>query len=457
MYDVVIVGAGPAGATAARYAAKSGLKVALLDKEPSGRIGDKVCGNALGTGVFAQLGLNPPKSAHYGVVNGIEIISPDRQVTYRLEEEGTSGIMLDRLGFGQYLLQLSIDGGAELHDDFAVTSGIVENGAVAGVKGKTMSDGRTSEFRAKVTIDASGAGAILRRGLGGLVDNELADDETMVCYRRIVKSDAQYPMFSRIYLNQVLCPGGYFWLFPMGEGLINMGVGVARNTLDPREAYQSFARTIPGIEDSKVIHEGGAIVPTRRPMIPSVWNAILFIGDAGFTVDPITGGGIGASMISGKIAAEAVVASSEADGSSIESLWDFCVRYNEIQGRTYAIEDIVRIFLQGLHNEEADFGMKHRLITEDDIKALMSGRRFVITVLDEAARVAQGIAKAELLVRLAKLSIILDKVSKHYLSFPSSPNQLYEWKLKDKELHESAHAELGLDTLRKAMKPSKDS
>jgi len=456
MRDVVVVGAGPAGSTAARFAAKAGLDVLILDQSSRERIGDKVCGNAIAAGVLAELDINPPKAAYHGFVDGMELVSPDWRTIYRLEEPGSKGMMLDRLGFGQYLLDLALDAGAEIVDNFGVVGPLLDGGVV-GVRG-VHQQSRRGEYRARVVVDASGVGAVIRRSLGDKADNSLDNDETLVCHRQVRRVRDKLTTYPRVYLDQEAAPGGYFWYFPMGEELVNMGLGVAKGTKHPEEAFHAYARKIPGFAESELVHSGSAVVPTRRPMIPCVHDGVIFIGDAGFTVDPLHGGGMASSMQAGMMAAETLVEAIESGDSSVKSLWSYCHRFNLSVGRVHASHDVLRVFLQGLYNEEADFGMSNGIVTEQDVMDMSAGRPLKLSLTEAARRLMLGTGRAALLTRLLKLPGMLKEAEDLYAGFPDHLDSGFRaWKEKDSLLHKKAHEQLGGTALARAMNSGKGS
>jgi len=451
MHDVLIVGAGPAGATAARFAAKAGLSVLMLDQSPREKIGDKTCGNAVSVDVFKEVEIDPPRSAYRGLVDGIEVISPDWSVVYRLEQQGAKGMMLDRLEFGQYLLSLALNAGAELEDEFAVTGPIID-GAVVGVRGMDLKHRDKREIRARVVIEASGVGAVIRRNMGEAVDNSMDSDETMVCHRQIRRVERNDSRFLRIYLDQEAAPGGYIWYFPMGDDMVNAGLGVAKGTTNPERAFEAYSRKFVDFKDAELVHAGSGIVPTRRPMIPSVYDGVIFTGDAGFTVDPLHGGGIASSMQAGKIAAQTVVEAMERRDCSMRSLWSYCHSFNTSIGRVHASHDVLRIFLQGLYNEEANFGMKNGVITERDVMDMSSGRPLNLSLNEAIRRLLTAAGKAQLLSKLVRLPGLLKEAEQLYSRFPLGPGPEFEaWRRRDSELHRRAHGQVGGTALARAM------
>jgi len=440
-YDVIVVGAGPAGTMVAAHTAKAGLKTLLIDKEPRNNVGNKVCGNAVSLQHLKNLGLSPPQRAVYGTIDSIEIFSPDLKTKFAFSSEG-AGVELNRLEFGQYLLNIAINNNAEFIDNTAVISPIVERNSVVGVNGVNLKDMSKIEFRGKVVVDASGAAAVLRKKLHEYVDDVLDDDETMVAYREIRRVEKNKDRTFKIYVNQEFSPGGYFWYVPMGENLVNVGIGVARNTIDPRVGYSKFFKLFPELDKSELVHAGSGIVPVRRPMAPAVWNGILFVGDSGYTVDPITGGGIGSSLEAGKIAAESIVKAYEAGSFTSESLWDFSISYNKRIGYRYASLDVLRIALQARNNDEINFVMRSGIVSQDDILKITSGEELKLNFINAFRKAVAGLGHFSLLLLLYKLTKFASKAKSLYYNFPSF-SEFKKWKKEELEFHKLVHEQLG--------------
>jgi flavin-dependent dehydrogenase len=325
-------------------------------------------------------------------------------------------------------------------ESVAITSPIIENGAVTGVTGINPKDSSKIEFNGNVVVDASGAAGVLRKKLHDYVDDILEDDETMVAFREIRTTKNSDRIF-KIFINQQLSPGGYFWYVPMGENLANIGIGVKKNSIDPRVGYREFLKLLPNLKDSKLIHAGSGIVPVRRPMAPAVWNGILFVGDSGFTVDPITGGGIGSSLEAGKIAAETIVKAHERGSFTQESLWDFSLNYNKKLGHRYAALDVLRIALQARTNEEINFIMSSGIVSQDDILRITSGEELKLNLLDALIRSVAGMRHFSLLFLLLKLVRLSSEAKNLYCNFPTF-SEFKAWKEKDLSLHNVAHSQL---------------
>ena len=440
-YDVVVVGAGTGGCMTAKTAASAGLKVCLVDRKSKETIGQKVCGDALGKHHFDNLGLTYPTGREKeGDITGINIFSPDLQTEFRIAGEGLTGFMINRYLFGQRLLKYALDAGAELVDSTHVLEPIVEDGFVKGVEARSLKDETKTKLTGAVTVDASGVSSIVRSKMPleiGL-QNEVQSEDTEVCYREIreLKTKFEEPDYCQIYLDLEKAPGGYYWIFPEGETRVNVGLGVAaaKGHPNPKDLLYNHVLSMPMFEGSTVVHGGGGIVPTRRPLYSLVGNGVVLVGDAGCQVNPIHGGGIGPSMMGGKIAAEVIT---EALGKGLptrEALWRVNVRFMNGYGGKQAGLDVFRLFLQRLSNDDLNYGMRYRLIKEDDVLRTSLGEEIRLNVTDATRRAFSGLGRLTFLKALVSMAKTVKKAKALYSEYPSSPQGLQEWKTQVEKL-----------------------
>jgi len=444
LYDLLVAGSGVAGATMAREAAKEGLKVLLIDRLPEDRVGDKVCGDALGSHHVERLGLSLPKESYFAIYPGIEIYSPDMRSRLSIVAEGLSAYALNRAKFGQFLLKLAMDYGCEFKPETSVTGLIVQDGFVRGAKLLNTKDGSKEEVYAKVTVDATGISRTLSKGLKDFgFDQGLDDDETLVCYREILETE-ETPPLPTIYLDMENAPGGYFWVFPEGENRVNAGLGVVKNTANPRVLFEKWVEKLACLKGKirRVIHRGGGVVPARRPIDSAVWNGFIAIGDAAFMVNPVHGGGIGSSMTGGFLAAKVVSEALENGRVDAASLWDFNIRYMNNYGAKQAALDVFRIFLQGLNNELINYGMAQGLIKSEDLLKTSMGDKLKLNITEKASRFFAGIGKPWFLLKLSKTAQLMEEFRQLYVEYPSL-EEFKGWRERIKAFHDRIHREIG--------------
>jgi digeranylgeranylglycerophospholipid reductase len=440
-YDVVVVGAGTGGCMTAKTAASAGLTVCLVDRKDRNAIGQKVCGDAVGKHHFDNLGLAYPTGREKeGDISGISVYSPGLQTVFRIAGEGLTGFMINRYLFGQRLLKDALDVGAELLDSTHVLEPLIEKEYVRGVEARSLKDGSKTRLTGEVTVDASGISATVRSKLPpeiGLEQN-VRNEDMVVCYREIreLKGHMEEPDFCEIFLDNEEAPGGYYWIFPEGETKVNVGLGVAdaKRHPNPKDNLYKHVLSKPMFEDSTVFHGGGGIVPTRRPINSLVGNGIVIVGDAGCQVNPIHGGGIGPSMMGGTIAGEVLTDALEKGQPSRESLWPVNVRFMKSYGAKQAGLDVFRMFLQGVSNEDLNYGMKCRLIKEEDILKASLGEEIRLNVTDKTRRVFTGLGRLSFLKALYKMAKTTKKAKALYSEYPGFPEGLQKWKAQVEEL-----------------------
>ncbi len=447
-FDLIVVGAGTGGCIAAKTLASAGLNICLVDRKEERSIGDKVCGDAVGKHHFDNLGLAYPKGEELQQdMLGVKIYSPDLKTVF-LVGEGLTGFIINRHYFGQRLLKDAIDSGVVLLDSTHVLEPIIENGFVKGVLARKLKIGSKTELRGKVTIDASGFSAVIRSKLPPEIgiDQTISKEDHVICYREIreLKEEIEEPEFFRMYLNQKASLGGYYWIIPEEGTRVNVGIGVTavENLPNPKSRLYKYALSSPLFENSTVIHGGGGYVPVRKPLDSHVGNGIVVIGDAACQVNPITGGGIGPSMMGGKIAGAVITEALEKGEPNQESLWPINVRYMKTYGAKYAGLNVFRIFLQGLTNEDLNYGMRYRLIQEEDLLKAALGEDIHLNVTDATQRIFKGLGRLSFLRRLYNMAKISKRVKHLYNEYPDSPKKMPEWKARGQELFEEAKKSL---------------
>ncbi len=441
-YDVVVVGAGVAGAAATSLISKMGFSVAVIDAKPSYRAGDKPCGDAIGKHHFEETGIKPPSGEELeGLVKGIMLYSPSEEVVLTIEGEGYE---INRVRFTQRLIREGVDNGAEYYDETNASEPIIENGFVRGVVASRK--GRRLVLRSNVVIDASGSARSIVRRLPPEwpVVDPIRSEDTQIAYREIrsLEEWIDNPEYIRIYVNQKIAPGGYWWNFPKSLArTVNVGLGVqgGKGYEHPRIYLYRYILTRPEFKNSRVIETSGALVPTRRPPYSMVWNGIMVIGDAAYTVNPVHGGGKGSGMLSAKAASIAFAKASEVGDYSARGLWEMNKLYIEYYGAKQASLDIFRIFLQRLSDEDIEYGLRKRIMRESDLyeTSVTGVIKNKMSVLDKLGRVMAGLGRPSLLAKLIVAADYMDRMKKLYEEYPETPEKLNEWIHKVDSLYNS--------------------
>jgi digeranylgeranylglycerophospholipid reductase len=317
--DVLVVGAGPAGSMTAKWAAKHGAKVLLLEKRQE--IGSPVrCGEGISKAWIEEVGITPGRWINVEV-EGARIYAPNEKCLEINERSAGNevGYVIERDGFDKQLAIDAANAGAEVMLKTSATGILRENGKIVGVHAKRF--GETFDIRAPVTIGADGFESQVGRWAGLPTNLAIRDMDTCLQYRMTgVDSDDRYCDF---YLG-TCAPGGYVWVFPKGDHVANVGIGVQVSQVQsPADAKNYLDRWIakhPGYAKGKTIDIVGGGVSISAPIKQSVTDGFMLVGDAARMIDPITGGGIANGCIAGKLCGEVAARAAHAGDASKEFL-----------------------------------------------------------------------------------------------------------------------------------------
>ena len=247
-YDVIVAGGGIAGAIAAASAAKNGAKTVLIDRNSEAEVGKKtnwgwVCGDAVAEDhikfMESELDEKFGKPELDLKVGGVYVISPNMKKKVMFEGAGYS---LNRPEFARKLLSIAKKKGVDYMPKSEVEGPILEEDRVVGVYGKDE-NGKAFELRAKVVIDSLGMASTLRRKLpkNDFIEREvdIHDIEStgryIMEFEQIEENEYYYdPKNAIIHLNQIMAPGGYGWVFPKEGNIVNIGIGVEKESIELR-------------------------------------------------------------------------------------------------------------------------------------------------------------------------------------------------------------------------------
>lgn len=304
MFDVVVVGAGPAGSMAAKTCAENGLEVLLIEKRQE--IGTPVrCAEGIskqGLKRFVEI----DKKWIAAEVIGAKIYAPDgTEITMAEEMAGNEvGFVLERKIFDRHLARLAAKAGAEVLVKTAFVS-FERQGEKLKVKMRRM--GEDWEVETKILIGADGVESRVGRMAGIIRTLKKSEIESCAQYLMSnVEIDEKYTYF---YIGNEIAPGGYAWIFPKGNGCANVGIGILPSKAK-RNAKYYLDKFIEKFDiKGKIVELVCGAVPVYGEIDTAVSDNIMLAGDAAYHSDPITGGGIAnalsAGYLAGKVACEA--------------------------------------------------------------------------------------------------------------------------------------------------------
>jgi len=452
-YDVIIAGAGTGGATTAYTLAKRGHSVLLVDRKERNNIGQKTCGDALGSHHIRELqelvGIPElPKGIVEYEVNGIDLIAPDRDHRLRMEGPTTTGMSFNRLKMGQWFVGLAEQAGVEVMASTRVKKLLFESGKVSGLRIAKEGDAE-KEFSSRIVVDATGATGMLRMQMpeSSPIEKQIASEDRMVAWRDIYETpdfDFETPDILEIFWNQDETLGGYTWVFPQGKNRVNVGNGVM--TIDghrnPKDIQYDFVKKtwIDTWGEIKVLDSSGGVAPIRRPIDTMVDDNFMLVGDAACQVNPIHGGGIGSSLLGGAHAGITASEALERNDTTIESLWAYNPRYHKSYGSKQAALDIFRWFLLNITNEDIDFAFKKQIIKASDLLDTSMTGEVRFGAGEKFKRLVSGFGKIPLLLRVSKVANLMNDIRGLYAQYPDSPKGLLAWTSRLKPLYDAAKA-----------------
>ena len=375
-YDVIVVGAGPAGASAARAAVNCGLDVLLLDRKTN--VGIPVqCGEAIGK-TKKELGLiDIPKQSIVQEIRGFRLYSPDgTPVDWRPPD--VRGFIVDRRIFDKEVLAKAAEAGAEVVLGADVTDIVYEDNVVRGVRGNISGD--PFKAHASIVIGADGVNSRIAKDVGlrkRIPPHEL---DSSVGYE-LVNVEVDSPDTMEFYVGNEIAPRGYVWVFPKGDSRANIGIGIGPGYgVDGKSALQylhEFMKQHPiGAKKCK----NAQMIEFRVGAIPLgglnkngiVTDNVMLVGDAAGQVSPITGGGIGYGMLGGQYAGETAAEALEHKDSSSKFLQRYTDRWLEVYGDTF--ENHTKM-LQALEKAtDTQLDNLASLLTGQDVLDLVKGK-----------------------------------------------------------------------------------
>src|SRR5881392_3456582 len=288
-YDVIVIGAGPAGSTTAYRLARAGARVCLLGRARFPR--DKPCGGGLTLRAVREL----PFSVEPVVedrVHTLELgLRYGRRWSRRAEEPLV--LMTQRRRLDAFLAEQASAAGAEFRDCAKVTA--VDSAGSVTLDGERLA--------ADVVVGADGANGITARSLGRAGDVHGVALEGNVAYAHV--SRERFGGRAVVELGAV--PGGYAWVFPKGDH-VNVGVGGWESEGPRLREHLERACSAYGLPSGRVDNLHGYRLPMRRAGDPVQRGRVLLVGDAAALVDPLSGDGMYEAFVSGRLAAETILA-----------------------------------------------------------------------------------------------------------------------------------------------------
>jgi len=355
-YDVVVVGAGPAGCVTARFAAEAGAKVLIIERRQE--VGVPVlCGEGISRKIDEWDMLEGDRWIA-GRMEGAHIYSPDgTRVTLSADMAGNeTGYVVYRDIFDQELARRALKAGAKLMLNTMATGLLKENNKITGVKAKRFDE----EFEIKADIIVGADGVESKVGKWAGIKTLLNPKDLETCAQYTLTNIDCKDAYCDFYIGKKIAPGGYIWVFPKGKDVANVGIGILASLSESgmaKKLLDDFIAKDPRLKNGEPVRFLAGAVPVANP-IQTVEDNIVLVGDSARQVDPITGGGLTCCLEGGKLAGEVIGKAVKEKDFSKENLMAYETGWKEAFGkklkRNYMVKEIMLDMDDKTFNKLAD-------------------------------------------------------------------------------------------------------
>jgi digeranylgeranylglycerophospholipid reductase len=365
-FDVIVVGAGPAGISVADRCAEHGLKVIALEKDL--QIGAPVrCGEGLGLGWFKRLNLPPNKDFAVQEIFGAVLYSPSEK-KIEIRSDKVNGYIIERKAFEKFLARNAARKGAKFLTKTTVFDLIKEDNKIIGVKANFL--GEEKEFYANVIVGADGVESTIARLAGLKTTNVLYHMDSGLQYE-MAGIELDDPNMIHLFFGEKIAPRGYVWIFPKGKDYANVGIGIsASNEKTARYYLDKWIKEHPKIRKGAILEVNCGGIPVGGFLEKMTSNNLIVVGDAAHQVNPIHGGGMGIAIEAGRLAADVIKEAHEKEDFSDESLSIFNQKWFELRGNELKIILRKRQMFEKLSDQ--DFETLASAFTGEEIQKLVS-------------------------------------------------------------------------------------
>jgi digeranylgeranylglycerophospholipid reductase len=308
-YDVIVVGAGPAGSITAKTVANAGYRVLVLEKNPACR---SPCAGYISRTINMEV---PCESVIQSKITRMRTYFPDLS----FHDFQLNGFVVDRPLFDMELARKAVESGAEIKWNSSLV-GMSEGGIM-------FRDGKTS---GKIIVGADGVFSKTAALLG------IGKQRFAACAQYHMKGIHTLPQTSEIFFDTFYAPGGYIWVYPTGSDSAKVGVGITNRRISPHEHLEAFiskSRLAGRFCGEKTEYITGAL-PVGGLREKIVFNNVLLAGDSAGMADPVTGAGINNAMLAGEIAGKTIIKALEKDDVAI--LLEYETQIKKLLGKPLA-------------------------------------------------------------------------------------------------------------------------
>ena len=386
--DVVVVGAGPSGSTAAKHAALGGASVILIDKKSE--IGTpKRCAEGVYNLGLEWLGIEPDprwiaQTIRGGVLHSYDGASIQLDETILPEQ----GYVLERKVFDKFMAMDAARAGAKIMIK-TLAKGLERDGDSYILTCERMDE--EFQIKAKIVIGADGPESRIGRwaGLNTTVKSKymMSGAQFEMCNVDLVRDD-----LIEFYFDSSIAPGGYGWIFTKGNGVANVGLGISGNVSDQSayEALVHFVKNCPATKNAQAVELNVGGVTVAGLLDKFYDDNLMLCGDAAGQVNPIEGGGIILGMMGGMAAGKTAAFAIKEGDYSKERLKQYEVDFNESMWGIVPKLPVARDFVLSLSDE--DFSKIINAFKDEDL-VNMDVKGFIKVFITKLPRLSLKVIK----------------------------------------------------------------
>lgn len=389
-YDVIVVGAGPAGLCAAHELMKEKLKILVVDRKQE--IGcPKRCAEGLSNRWFEKMNLTPKKEWAVQEIKGAQLYSPNGK-SIKMKDDKTQGYVLERKMFEKYLAIEAVKKGAKILMKNQVMSAKRENNEVE----LTIEENKElKKLTCKMVIACDGVDSLTAKMLGLNTKLDLRETDSGYQYEMTGISGYDENLL-HLFFGTDVAPRGYIWIFPKRKGTANVGIGIGAYEKETAKSYlDKWIATQDGIKDGSIIEVNAGVIPVGGFIEKMQADNLLVAGDAGHMVDPIHGGGIGIAMEGGRLAAKHAIKALKSNKFLEKDLEEYTKEWYTLSGNDLKRRLKGRHFLEKLNND--DFNYLAESITIDEALRIGNG---TLTKKDKAVLITKKLVTRPKLLKL---------------------------------------------------------
>ncbi len=333
VYDVLVIGGGPAGSVTAERCAKGNLKTLILERDKE--IGQPVrCAEGIMTKSLGDLG-EIPESLVSTEIRKVKLVPPDNN---EIEiHNSPDGLILNRNLFDKYLAERALEAGAYIKLQANVTNAEYDQTSQLF---SIEIDASKSSIYSKVLVAADGVDGRVAKWFG--IDNKLNLEDIDSCAQYLVNDKSLTDGECKFIFNADWAPGGYVWVFPKGKNKANIGLGVNPERTDKTAKQHLDEYMQAQYPQAKMLRFTCGAVPVKETIKTLVKDRVLLVGDCAHQTNAISGGGIDTAIEAGKLCGDAIVSAFSDKGISDKKLKSYQTKWFKKNSNKEKIEELIK-------------------------------------------------------------------------------------------------------------------